>query len=162
MQTLRQLLRQPLRAVPNSVVIFLLIVALIGFADAGYLTVEHYSNLTPPCAIGGCETVLTSAYSSIAGIPVSLLGAIYYLFILVGIVAYLEGKHEKLLRLALLVVILGFIAELWFVYLQAFVIHVYCLYCMGSAITTTILFVAAISVFKRYSSHDQILNNTNN
>jgi len=163
MQTLSRLLKRPLLPVPNSLVIFLLVVAMLGFADAGYLTLEHYRNAIPPCSMGSCETVLTSVYSSIAGIPVALLGVVYYILILIGIVAYIEGRHEKLLRAALFLIVLGFMTELWFVYLQAFVIHAYCLYCMGSALSTGILFVTAVCIFRKYAmNHDQIINNPNN
>ena len=51
--------------VSTGAVVFLFIVALIGFADASYLTVEHYRNVIPPCTTSGCETVLTSSYSTI-------------------------------------------------------------------------------------------------
>jgi uncharacterized membrane protein len=145
---LKHLLKQPLQVVPNKVAIILLIVALIGFADAGYLTVEHYKDAIPPCSItGGCESVLTSGYATIAGLPVSLIGAVYYLLIAVGIFTYIESKKTRLLKLALLLVVLGFIATLWFVYLQLFVIKAICLYCMGSALTTTLLFIGAVYVF---------------
>ena len=149
----KQLLTRPLRAVPTSAVIFLLIVALIGFADATYLTFEHFQGVIPPCSItGGCELVLTSSYAVVLGIPVSLLGMLYYILILIGIVGYLEGKHEKMLRASLILTVAGILASLWFVFLQVFVIHSYCAYCLGSAITSTILFVTAIIVFCKYQT----------
>ena len=82
----------------NKFAIFLLIVALLGFADATYLTIEHYQNKIPPCSVGGCEQVLTSAYSVVAGVPVSLMGSVYYLLVLIGMFAYLESKNLKILR----------------------------------------------------------------
>ena len=116
MKNLKRSLTRPLRAVPNSAAIFLLVVALLGFADAAFLTVEHYQGVVPPCSItAGCEAVLTSSYASILGLPVSLLGALYYLVILVCVFAYLENKHEKLLRCALILTIAGFVMSLWFV-----------------------------------------------
>lgn len=157
MMNLSHLFKQPLRAVPNSLVIFLLIVALVGFVDAGYLTIEHYQNAIPPCSItGGCEKVLTSAYAAVFGIPVSLLGSFYYVAILIGICGYLESKKILFLKWALLLTFAGFLASLWFVFLQAFVIRSYCLYCLGSAITSTILFVTAMDIFRRYGEVTKI------
>lgn len=153
MNNLSQLLTRPLRAVPSKAVIFFLIIALLGFADATYLTVEHYLGAVPPCSItAGCEAVLTSSYASILGVPVSLLGALFYLAVLVGAFAYLENKHEKLLRYALALTIIGFIMSLWFVYVQVFIIGSYCIYCLGSALTSTILFVTAMEILKKYSN----------
>jgi uncharacterized membrane protein len=151
MQNLKQLSMKPLKAIPTSTAIFLLVVALIGFVDAGYLTVEHYQGRVPPCSItAGCEQVLTSSYAVVAGIPVSLAGLIYYFLILVGVFAYLESKNTTLLKVAMLLTIVGLLASLWFVYIQVFIIHSYCLYCLGSAFTSTILFVTAMEVFARY------------
>ncbi len=159
MQTLKRSLTLPLRAVPSSLVIAIFIVALIGFADAAYLTVEHYQGVIPPCSLtGGCEKVLTSAYSTVAGIPVSLVGAAYYLLIAVGSLIYLESKHiskadthnSSFLKWGLLLTVPGFLASIWFFAAQAFILHSYCLYCLGSAITTTILFALAIFTLKKY------------
>jgi uncharacterized membrane protein len=141
--------KTPLRAVPSSVVIIGLIAALIGFADASYLTIEHYKNVIPPCSVGGCETVLTSSYSTVAGIPEALLGAIYYLVILVGLFAYLDTKKPAILKWTLIIPILGFIYEVWLVYLQLFVIHSICEYCMLSALVTLVLFCIAVYAFSR-------------
>ena len=151
MHHLKRLLTRRLQAVPSKVIIGVLIVALIGFADAGYLTIEHYKNAIPPCSLtGGCETVLTSAYSTLLGIPVSLLGAIYYLIIAVGLFAFIESKNHEVLRVALLLTVLGFLASIWFLYLQIFVIKAFCVYCLGSLATSTILFISAAIVFERY------------
>lgn len=134
-----------LNLVPKWVPIFLLIVALIGFADATYLTVEHYLNTIPPCTIGGCETVLTSSYAEIAGIPVSLGGSIYYFFIVLMLFMYMDSKKEIFLRLPLLASVVGFISSLWFMIVMVFVVKAFCPYCVVSALTSTTIF--AISIY---------------
>lgn len=147
MTTLKHLLTQPLRAVPTSSAILVLVVALLGFADATYLTVEHFMNVIPPCSVtSGCETVLTSSYSVVFGIPVSLLGSIFYLLVLVGTAIYLESRDTRFFKWSLLVTVFGFFASLVFIYLQVFVIHSYCIYCLGSALTSTVLFVVAMRI----------------
>ncbi len=151
MQNLKNLLTKPLQAVPISWAIVVFIVALAGFADASYLAIEHYQGVIPPCSIvSGCETVLTSSYSVMFGIPVALFGALFYLLVAAGAFAYLEGKHERLFRYSLLVTVFGLLFSIWFVYLMAFIIHSYCLYCLGSATTSTILFILACVIFKKY------------
>ncbi len=148
---LKNLLKTQLPPLPKWVPIALLTIALIGFADATYLTVEHYMNSIPPCAIGGCEIVLTSQYSDILGFPTSLLGAAYYLLVAVLIFLSLDSKKEKYLRYALLLTPLGFLASLVFVSIMIFVLQAFCLYCSVSALTSTLLFVGALVIFKKYT-----------
>ena len=86
----------------------------------------------------------------IGGVPVALLGAIYYLSILVLTVLYLNKKtrsykntnkesindNESILKLIAWMTIVGMLASLWFVFLQIFVIKAICLYCIFSALTS--------------------------
>lgn len=150
MKHLNHLLKRPLQAVPNKIVVILFILSIFGFTDSAFLAIEHYQNLIPPCTTAGCETVLTSQYSEIFGIPVALLGALYYLIISIGLFAHIEGKHEPSLRTVLLLTVFGFAMSLWFVYAQAFIIGAYCLYCLGSATISTILFFSSMYVLKKY------------
>lgn len=159
MNNLKQLLTRPLPEIRSGVVVFILIVALAGFADSTYLAIEHFRGIIPPCTlVTGCEQVLTSRYSEIFGLPVALLGAIYYLAIMLGAFIYLESKHSaalqahhiEILKWTLLLTIVGLSASLWFVYVQAFVIGSYCLYCLASAATSTALFVTATAIFKKH------------
>lgn len=157
MISLNQLLKRQPNNVPKKIAILLFVVALLGFADAAYLTIEHYRGVIPPCTVvSGCELVLTSDYSVVAGIPVSLGGTIFYLIILIGIFAYLDFKKPRILQLTLFATVPGFIASLWFLYLQVFVIHSYCLYCLGSALTSTLLFIISMWVFSKYSVTDTL------
>lgn len=148
---LKNLLTTPFqRSLSKGVLTFLFVVAALGFADATYLTIEHYNNRIPPCTTDGCEIVLTSVYATIAGVPVALLGAVYYLAILVLLVTYLDSKNEKFVRWALSLTVIGFLASLYLFYLQAFVIKAFCQYCLVSAGTSTALFIAALVIFKKY------------
>lgn len=156
MMNLKQLLKKPLEKVSNKTVIFLLAIALIGFIDAGYLTVQYYQGTIPPCSVvEGCEQVLTSSYSKILGLPVSLWGMIYYFTILVGLFGYLESRNQTFLRFALLFTVLGLLFSLWFLYVQAFILQAYCLYCLVSLATSTVLFAVAMSVFARHNENNQ-------
>lgn len=146
---LKRLLKTQLPQLPKWIPIALFVVALIGFGDATFLTVEHYRNSIPPCAIGGCETVLTSVYSETLGVPHSLVGAIYYFIVAVLIFLFLDSEKEKFLRLALILTPIGLLASVFFVSIMLFVLKAFCLYCSVSALTSTLLFVGAIVIFKR-------------
>jgi uncharacterized membrane protein len=150
MKTLKQISKLQLQQLPNKFAIAILLIALVGFADASYLTLEHFRGVIPPCTTDGCETVLTSAYSVVAGIPVALGGAIYYLLIAIGMFAYLDSKNTKILKWTLIATVLGLFCSVWFVFVQLFLVKAICQYCMLSAVTSTALFVLACVVFKKY------------
>jgi uncharacterized membrane protein len=116
------------------------LVALVGLADATYLTVEHLTGQSVRCmVVSGCDEVLQSSYATVAaGVPVAAVGALAYFtaFSLATLAAFGYDGARKLL--APLVAVM-FLATLWFLYLQAFVIKAFCTYCLISATVTTAL-----------------------
>jgi uncharacterized membrane protein len=123
----------------------------IGFADAFYLTYQHYSGAPIPCSLlKGCEAVTSSAYAVLAGVPVALLGVFYYSSITILVLAAAFWRNRLfLLRYAAFLTPLGFTASLWFVYAQLFVLKAICIYCMLSATTSTLLFALGLFVMLR-------------
>ncbi len=127
----------------------LVVVSVLGFADATYLTVEHYRGVVPTCAIvGGCETVLTSPYSEVFGIPVALFGALYYLAIFIGSFLFLDIKKDVVIIWTARATVCGILASAYFFFVQAFTLHSWCLYCIGSIITSSLLFITGLIVEK--------------
>lgn len=121
-------------------------IATLGFIDATYLAVEHYRGTVLNCTIiGDCQTVTSSQYALIAGVPVALLGSLYYAAMIVLLVAYLDRRRERVLDAATWMTVLGFVASVYFVWVQAFVINLWCQYCLVSAATSTILFLIGMS-----------------
>ncbi len=118
------------------------LLATIGFADSAYLTWEHYQEVTPPCTTGfsivDCGAVLRSEYAEVGGVPLAALGMIHYAFLTVVL---LVGSNFKPARyFVVLMGVAGLLASAYFVYLQLFVIHAICLYCMVSAVDSLIMF----------------------
>lgn len=140
--------------IPKWVFVTLFIVTIIGFSDATFLTFEHFTNKIPPCVTTGCESVLTSAYSEIFGIPVALGGALFYLGFLIGLILFLDLKKEWILRLTLAYSSIGFVFSMWFVFVQAFLLHAFCQYCMLSATTSTTIFIISMFVFIKYRNKE--------
>lgn len=133
---------------PKTLAIIILALAFIGFLDATYLTVQHYLGAIPPCVLTeGCAAVLTSEWSKVFGLPVALLGAVYYLTLLLLAIVYLKTGREKILFGAAVTTFLGIIASIWLVILQFFIIKEICFYCMISATTSTALFVVGLCIF---------------
>ncbi len=137
------------------------ILGAVGFSDATYLTVKHFLGTTVPCSIlHGCEQVLSSKYSSIWGIPVALFGSLYYLTILILAAIYIETRNVLFLKISAVLTCFGFAASLGFVYLQIFVIKSICLYCMGSALTSTLLFIAGMIFLAKHKAATPITQNS--
>lgn len=128
----------------KTVALSWIILAFIGLIDAGYITVKYYTGGEVTCPItGGCSDVLTSAYSQIAGLPVSVYGLLFYTTVLFFAFLYLDMRKVWMEKLMPLIGLIGFLFTLWFVYLQLFVIEAICFYCMISAILSTTIFVLA-------------------
>ncbi len=118
---------------PRSTIL-IRVIALIGFADSIYLSAQHFLNRIPPCSVvEGCETVLTSEYAVISGVPLALLGVVFYLLML--------AVPSRALATA------GFMASLVLLYLQLFVIDAICLYCLVSLGTSTLLFITTLYAY---------------
>jgi len=113
----------------------------LGLLDSLYLTYAHYANSGVFCSlVTGCGRVLNSTYAVIGIIPVAVLGIAYYSVLLILVLVSLRpGKST--LRFAQVLGSIGCIVSLWFTYLQIFVIHSYCEYCLASAVITIIILV---------------------
>jgi len=112
------------------------IVALAGVADSVYLTVHHLTAEPVPCSlISGCETVLTSTYAEIGGIPLAAFGAVAY-FIAFSLALLTAFGNRMTWMLFGVQVALMSIFTVWLLYLQGFVIGAFCQFCLISAITT--------------------------
>ena len=119
-----------------------IISAFIGFADAAYLTAVHYLQQVPVCSLlRGCEVVTTSMYSKILGVPVALLGSLYYLVVLSLSVYVFQKGHRRAVELLSDLTWCGLIASAYFLFLQLFVIGVLCFYCVVSIVTSTIIWI---------------------
>jgi uncharacterized membrane protein len=121
------------------------VVALVGVLDASYLTIEHLSGNSVRCMIvTGCDEVLQSTYATVAGgIPVAAIGALAY-FTVFSLATLSAFGYLSARRLLAPIVALMFLATLWFLYLQAFVIRAFCVYCLLSAAVTTTLTLLVI------------------
>ncbi len=107
--------------------------ALAGVADALYLTLLHITGQSAVC--GGsatCSEVLASKYSHLGAVPVAGLGLIGYFAIFSCAVFALFGWVKSRLMLPVLVGLM-FLGTLWFLYVQAFLLHQYCRFCLLSA-----------------------------
>src|SRR5512145_725770 len=112
------------------------LLSLAGLADAIYLTVEHLTGQSVRCTIiAGCSEVLSSSYAVVGGYPLASIGAFAYFSVFSLAILTLFGYRIAGLLLIPLVAVMCLVS-IWLIYLQAFVIHHFCQYCLLSAAIT--------------------------
>jgi uncharacterized membrane protein len=128
--------------------LLMIVLAFVGLGVATYLTVVHYVGfqiLACAGAHGGrssCETVQSSQWSKLAGIPVALLGLIGYVGILGSLLAP-DREESRMATLGLTLIGFGFSAYL--TYREGHSIHAWCEWCLSSAAILTALFALSIA-----------------
>jgi uncharacterized membrane protein len=127
------------------------LVALVGLADAIYLTAKHISGASVPCTIvAGCEEVLTSSYATIGGVPLALIGAAVY-FAVFSLATLAAFGYKIAGTLLVPIVGLMFVTTVWLLYLQAFVIRHFCQFCLLSAGVTLLLSLLVVLILRTKS-----------
>ena len=120
------------------------LLSLVGLADAIYLTIQDLTGQNLRCTIvAGCAEVLGSKYAHLGSIPLASVGAFAYFSVFsLAILAAFSYRFAGPLLAALVSVM--FLMTLWLLYLQAFVIHHFCQYCLLSAAVTIALTIVLL------------------
>ncbi len=127
------------------------ILSLAGLIDATYLTIEHLTGRSVRCTIsGGCNEVLQSAYAKIGAVPTAALGALAYFtaFSLATLIVFGYTRARTPLNI---LVALMLCASLGLLFVQAFVLHAFCEFCLLSAAITILLSAAVFTARLKYS-----------
>ena len=125
------------------------LISLAGLFLGAYLTLYKVGVIgVLACNVGSCEQVQTSRWSVFLGLPVATWGVGFYLLMLVLSIAGLQPRFSDSRRLSLGVMLLagwGVLFTAWLNYLEAFVIHAWCEWCLGSAAMVLLLFALAVT-----------------
>ncbi len=122
--------------------------AVAGFSLALYIR-SHKKEATPlVCPLNGkCEQVVHSKYSTLFGIPVEILGMIYYLIVagtyLVSLM-FPDLLHPYVNYVVLGITTAAFFFSLYLTALQAFVLKSWCTWCLFSAGICTLIFALVL------------------
>ena len=115
------------------------VVALVGLADATFLTVAHLTGDDAVCgSLAGCSAVLGSSYATTFGFPTAAFGAVAYFAVFSAAILAAFG-YDRTRAILIALISLMFVASLYFLSLQAFVLHAYCPFCLLSAALTFFL-----------------------
>ena len=122
--------------------------AIAGIADSVYLTVTHLTGEDVTCvASSGCSEVLSSSYSTVGSIPLGAFGALAYFsaFSLAILAAFGYRGAMVFLRFVAACMLA---TTLWLLYVQAFILHAFCDFCLlSAALTTSICIIVAVIYF---------------
>ena len=124
-----------------------LVLAILGAVDSIYLFIYKLTGNPHMClGNGGCHDVNFSPYSEINGIPVSVFGLCAYLVILCILILEARSKFAKENGpLAIFGISLAGVAfTAYLTYLEIYVIHAICPFCVASAVVITFIFILAI------------------
>lgn len=122
------------------------VIAIGGLCDAIYLTVAHLTGESVACGpSAGCSEVLSSKYSHIGNVPTASFGAVAYFAVFscatLAAFGYPFGR-----RFFAYMVWTMFAVTLYLLFLQAFVLHAYCRFCLLSAALVFLLAAIAIMI----------------
>ena len=136
--------------IPSWILWSIIALSLIGFTDSSFLLSKRLSGAPIPCFItSGCDAVSKSPHSVMFGIPLAAWGVVFYFGIGFLALLYWDTKKEIFTKLLTVATTLGFLSSLYFIYVQKFLIGQFCIYCILSALVSTLLFVLGIVAYKK-------------
>jgi uncharacterized membrane protein len=129
------------------------VLALVGLFVALYLWLHAlgFGGVIKCGASGGCETVQTSPWSVFLGFPVAFYGVVGYLAVLIVALASLRpaALAERKWNVMLVgLATVGVLFTAYLTYLELFVIHAICRWCIGSAVIITAIWVVAVMLIR--------------
>jgi uncharacterized membrane protein len=126
---------------------FLLVVSLLGFLAAFYLTFQHYGGGLPKCfGADGCALVQTSRYSAVLGIPIALVGALFFATMFSLGVALLVAPTRGVPIAYKILAHVGMLAAIPLFLIQAVVLHAYCTLCLATEFVLVTLWLASYAL----------------
>lgn len=126
----------------------LIFVAFAGFFVAFYIRHKKHANEKLVCPLGSdCELVIYSDYSVFFGVPVEVLGMVYY-----GIIAFAYGVFLMFPQFvssftvffALTLSTIAFFFSMYLTFIQIFTIKQLCAWCLASAGLATAIFFTTL------------------
>ncbi len=123
--------------------------SVAGLGIAGYLTYEHFTGSSSlVCSDKGivnCLAVTTSSYAVVAGVPVAVLGLIFFAVTLVLQLPVAWRWPNPIIRKARLAwAVIGLGTVIYLLYAELFEIDAICLWCTAVHVLTLVLFVSTV------------------
>lgn len=127
------------------------VLALVGAAISGYLSLKTFQGAPPVCLAGECAEVAASPYALFLGIPMSAWGLCLYLAVaVIGVIAGWGRWEPEWVPVAFLgTAAFGLTFSVYLVWIQVAVIDAICSWCMASDALWVALFALAVFAVRR-------------
>ncbi len=124
----------------ERIIWLMMVLGVLGFFVASYLTFKHFLGEVPSCSLlSGCEIVTTSLYSELFGLPISLFGSLYFLSVIVLLLALIQSKNLVFEKWAGIIIATGALISVFLLGAQVFELKAVCVYCLTSDIISIVL-----------------------
>ena len=120
---------------------WIVFLALVGIVVASLALREHYRVGTSPCSINDrwdCGTVNHSPYAVLGKVPVAIIGIGGY--IVLGVLAAVRAR-----KFLVIAAVIGLAFSLYLTRIEAYVLEVWCIYCVASLAVITLITFSSIA-----------------
>ena len=124
----------------RSVRIASAVFAALGAAISAYILYVRETNGSLVCSTGGCETVQSSSYAELLGLPVAALGLAGFVVLLAAALA--RGDWARLVNAT--VALAAFLFAAYLLAVQLVVLDAICQWCVATDVLTTAIAALAL------------------
>jgi uncharacterized membrane protein len=131
----------------NKIWLYSTILSIFGAIDAFYLSLVKLTHTEVYCGgSSSCDIVNASSYSMIMGIPIAFIGLGAYIILIA--ILFLEKRdgilREKYVYLNFGICLIGLLYSIYLTYVETFILHAICPYCIASAVIMLLLFTLSV------------------
>ncbi|OGI94968.1 hypothetical protein A3A03_02230 [Candidatus Nomurabacteria bacterium RIFCSPLOWO2_01_FULL_40_18] len=127
------------------------VLGVCGFLVARYIYTHKKARKSLVCPIRfDCNTVINSDYSKFLGIPVELLGMIYYALVTIAYFVFIFGGEVvpgPIIGIFITVSLGAFIFSLYLIVVQIFILRKGCSWCIVSSVISVTIFILTIFAY---------------
>lgn len=134
--------------VPTYLTTFIVVLAVLGFAISTYAFLHFHAfasgSVCNISATFNCDVVNRGPYSSIAGIPIALIGMAGYAFL--AIAGFMQRRHPEERPLSVVLIAatsLAFLFSLYLTAIEVFILEAFCILCLTSLLIITLILFAS-------------------
>ena len=148
----------------RSIPVLIVVLALVGMADSGYLTLLHLHIIkSQPAGAadfclfvgGGCEAVEQTSEATILGIPTAVLGVAYFTVLLGAAMVRLRMGNWPYVALLEVLLSIGLLFSGYLVFVLLFVFNLPCPFCLA-AHSANALIVVLYAISRRVDRSHRI------
>ena len=132
-----------------KILMALFIIAFIASVILSFVPVEDACRIGEEETENGCLTVQNSKYSETFGIKNNPIGLVIFLFLIGLTYSHIKSPKKIKKQLIHLGTIIGTIIALWFLYIQEFILHSYCGYCLVVDLAMIVAVIVIVVKWKK-------------